>query len=201
MTIPIAFLIIASLVGWFIIGTKGNWFLKAFCTSASLYFVLSIAYTLPALYGWPSDDPLPNKFEIYYVLVKEPNKVNGDDGEIYFWVREIEDLSQDNKDEEEGISSYLIPLYEDKSGPRGYRVPYSTELHKRAEQIAKDLAEGKRMMGTNNGKGGGKKGGKEGEGQQTGGKGQQNGNGGGGSFSNSPEISFQELPPPSLPEK
>jgi|LUMV01.1.fsa_nt_gb hypothetical protein len=190
MSIALAFLVISSLILWFVIGSKGMWGIKAVTISAALYFCLSIGMSLENLAGWPSIQGLPEEFRVYWIVVQEPDKKSGDKGAIFVWVKDTDPKEQ----EDEG---WLVSFYSNnRSEPRAYQLPYSRELHEDAEEAIKTIRAG--------GKVGGKKGGEEGEGDgegEGGGKKGQDGNKGGGSLSDFSGIIFHELPPSKLPEK
>jgi len=172
MTIIPTFILLGGLILWFVIGTKGYWPLKMVLITMTLCFSLLLSRTMEDVRGWPTDDELPNKFRVHWLVIKEPNKADHNEkGGIYLWVT---DLAGDGKQ------------------PRAYRSEYSREKHEDAQKALKMIMEGKSVMGRRGGKGDGKGKGK--------GEGQGNGNGGG-SLSNSPEIIFHELPPSKLPEK
>ena len=177
MTIIPTFILLGGLILWFVIGTKGYWSLKMVLITMTLCFSLLLSQTMKDVRGWPTDDELPNEFNVHWVVIKEPSKTDHNDkGGIYLWVT---DLSGDGRQ------------------PRAYKSEYSREKHDDAQKALEMIMGGKKV--------GGRRGDGEGDGDgdsEGGQKGQGEGNGtGGGSLSNSPEIIFHELPPPKLPEK
>ncbi|MEE2778434.1 MAG: hypothetical protein VYE73_16910 [Acidobacteriota bacterium] len=57
--------------------------------------VVSVLYVgtylgLRSMEGWPTTDVLPEHFRLYWVAVDEPVKQTGQEGAIYFWVRELD---------------------------------------------------------------------------------------------------------------
>ena len=205
MTIPLAFFTLTALVLWFIIGAKGHWALKAFIILLTLHISLSVGMSIPNFSGWPSDDPLPAKFLVHWIIIKEPDKTGGDKGNIYIWAT---NLSGEQEKKVEGWKQYLLSFgVQDFTEPRSYRTPYTRAGHERGEGALTKIKNGEPVMGQNNGKGGKGKGGKgkgDGKGKGKGkgsGKGSKGGGKGGGSFSNSDDISFHDLRDTILPEK
>jgi len=205
MTIPLVFFAIASLVLWFIIGSKGYWALKAIVIFLTLYLCVSVGMSIPNFAGWPSSDPLPEKFLVHWIVIKEPDKVTKDDGHIYIWST---NLSGEIKKEDGGWQQYLLSFgVQDLTEPRAYRMPYTREAHERSNGALTKLKNGELVMGRNNGKKGNSKGKGKGKGNGKGdGKGKEQGDGkgggkGGGSFSRSDDISFHDLPDTILPDK
>lgn len=197
--IPLAFIIIATLTLWVIIGSKGWWWLKGLIVVVVLFFSISLWHSLNSLQGWPTDEKLPQKFEIKWITVKEPNMHTGEKGEIIVWAMNL------TKEYNES----LIPKLHNKeeSGePRLHRLPYSRNLHEQAMKIQKQIAGGGKFYGEmkenemqgegQNGQGNGRNQGQgkgKGKGQSREGKGSQLGDG---SLSQEQEFIFHELPPP-----
>jgi|TARA_R100000808_G_scaffold3827_2_gene13124 hypothetical protein len=189
MILTIAFVLLAAIILWFVIGSKGQWHLKALCIALTLYFSLCLSQSLHDVAGWPSSDELPDKFEIHWGLIQEPDKVTGEEGRIYLWL---------TPKEEEEDSGWILSFYDAITDtPRVYSIPYSRENHGKVEGAVEGIKQGQRMQG---GKGDGEGDG-EGENGEKGGDGQEGKGSGGGSISRSPELYFGPLPPPKLPEK
>ena len=194
MTLTIAFVLLTAIILWFVIGSKGQWFLKASCIALTLYFSLSLSQSLHDVAGWPAAEQLPDKFEIHWGLVEEPDKATGKKGRIYLWLTPEADKED---------SSWFMSFYESESGsPRVYSIPYSRDNHEKVEGTVEAIKQGQRMQGgVGEGKGEGDGKGGDGKGGKTQGQGEGKGDGGSGSMSRSPELYFGPLPPPKLPEK
>jgi hypothetical protein len=76
--------------------------------------------------GWPSHDQLPSEFVLIASEIVEPNKQTGDDGVIYWWVRDRSDLS--------------LP-------PRVYQLPYQSAMHEQGEQVLEEQQKGSVYIG------------------------------------------------------
>lgn len=196
--IPLTFIIITALILWAIIGGKGWWWLKAIMVIGTFLFGVVLWHSLETLEGWPTEEPMPEKFEIKWIVVEEPNMKTGEKGEILVWSK---NMTEDYK-----TASSPIPLLHNKEqsdDPRLHRLPYSREMHKQAQDIQKKIAFGGKYYGEmkdgkmkgkgeGNGKAGNGKGKGEGQGNgKTGGK-----KGDGGSLSQEQDPIFHELPPP-----
>ena len=195
MSIALTFFIISSLLLWIVIGSKGHWGLKAVTIAFVLYFCLSINISLSNLLGWPSDQSLPEKFQVHWIEIKEPNKRTGDKGCVYVWATS----SAGEHHEEDGWRTLFVYFQNyDPTEPRAYRLNYSRELHERSQEAVGKIKNGEGVGGKNNGQGKGKG---EGDGKGKGNGDGKNGQKGGGSLSNSDDIIFHELPPSKLPDK
>ena len=191
--IELGFVLIAALVLWFIIGSKGHWLSKAIVIFSSLYFCLSVGFSIKDYMGWPTEEGLPDKFVVHWIVIEEPDKQTGDKGSVYIWINPL----SETKNNYETWEDYLLSFYNGQSKPRSYQMPYSKDLHERAQGAIEMLKRGQRVGGLN---GNGKKGeGKKGEGKVQGNN--QDGGSGGGSLTKNGGIMFHQLPPTRLPDK
>lgn len=193
--IPVAFTIIAALTLWVIIGSRGWWWVKMGVATLAIFFSISLWHSLSGLEGWPTDQSMPQKFEIKWIVVEEPNNKTSTKGQILVWARNLEPMSGEKSN---------IPILHNKNKsnePRIHRLPYSREMHQQAIKIQKRIGSGGKFFGEmkkgegmkEQGKGNGKRSGREGEGI---GEGK-----GAGSLSNEQLPIFHELPPPYFPQK
>ena len=200
--IPLAFIIFITLILWFIIGTKGQWWLKIFAITISLYASLGIWQSTTGILGWPTVERMPQKFQIHWIVIDEPPNHNCSEksscevckskGSIYVFA---EDLCP--KKEKSFMDLVMLKLSEAQESPRLYKMPYSKSLHKKADQINKLIRKGGKYFGTLGGEG-------DGKGDKGPGMGKKPGNGkkgGGFDFSMEQEPMFYDLPPPKFPEK
>ena len=77
---------------------------------------LGVSYlSTTGLIGWPSEARVPERFQLHWATVVEPDKLNGVPGSIYLWIEGL--------DETKDVAGM----------PRAYRVPYSRELAARID--------------------------------------------------------------------
>lgn len=105
--------------------TDYHWGIKSGMVGIASLFYLITLKTLPGFYGWPTLDPLPQKFRLLGHEVQEPANETAK-GAIYIW-----------------ISS---PDF-DKSSPRAYQLPYHPELHTRLTAAQKRIQFGHTLVG------------------------------------------------------
>ena len=79
------------------------------------------------LSGWPSPDPLPERFALLAAVIDEPTTKSA--GGLYVWVNAIENGK---------------PVTQ----PRAYRLPYSKDLHSLLNEGLKKARQGVSQMGT-----------------------------------------------------
>lgn len=187
--IPVAFTIIAALTLWVIIGSRGWWWVKMGVATLAIFFSISLWHSLEGLEGWPTDQSMPQKFEIKWIVVEEPNNKTGEEGQILVWARDLEPMLKEK-------SNIPILHNKDKSNePRLHRLPYTREMHEQAVKIQKKIGAGGKFFGEIKGKG--IKGQNKGKGKGRSGAEGKNG----GSLSNEQLPIFHELPPPYFPQK
>jgi len=143
----VSFVFVAAILLWFVIGSKGKWLVKAICI-ASLAVLSVLNWTsINSMLGWATSDVLPEKFEVLWVVIKEPSNAQEKKGGIFILVRDI------NAKDKEGFSLFDK---KDLQEPRLHSSEYSPKKHKQGQAILDQLKKGKRVYGTSKKKGDGK---------------------------------------------
>ena len=81
------------------------------------------------LVGWPSADPLPDAFRVLWISIEDPDKVGGEPGSIYYWVRELDTA---------GLAA---------GPPRAFAVPWGEEDAEAAQAALDAMEEGETFDG------------------------------------------------------
>lgn len=206
LAIPLGFVLLAAILLWGIIGSKGYWWLKLCAISFVMFFGVSLWYSMNTYLGWPSRAEMPPKYMVYWAYVQEPSKRDNDEGAIFFMVRHLE---EDKKND----ALYALQYQGNNKDPRLYRLEYTRDLHQQVNQMLAGIKKGQVFIGGKNapkgqgqGQGKGKGNGKEGQGRGHGPgyKGEGKGNGKNGAFSfsyRSRDQYIYPLPPPKIPDK
>ena len=186
IALPILLLALGGLTFWLLTESSLKWYFKAACISAFCIFTIIFWGTLNTFLGWAAKgDDVPEKVLIHWVIVKEPNKLLGYEGQIYVL------LESAKKDD----ANFLLKFFGHSSGrkvePRLYGLAYNRELHERIEgEILPRLRQGQPVVG------------KLTKGARRGDEGENKGkNKGSGSESQSQEWQFHELLPSDFHEK
>lgn len=191
LAIPLAFILLAALMCWQIIGTKGSWRAKLAAIILVPAFGLAVWASMPSYFGWPTTAGLPDKGLFVWADVREPDQRTGDKGVIYVWLVPMDD-APDGKNP----LGYAKP----KGAPRAYRLPYSRRSHEMLERAKRSTASGHQVViePTENGEEG-----EEGEGSDGDSAGSEQGSGRPGTGTQGDDIGIRayELPPPSMPPK
>jgi len=207
MSIVLVFVGLSLLILWFIIGSKGSWWIKAAVITLTVHLCLSIGMSLPDFAGWPSKASIPPKFVVHWLVVQEPDKHRNVEGLIYMWATALptDNTASLSNNVKSGWRRLFISLVStDKIIPRAYEMPYSKGSHEAANDVLTRIKKGQTVIGTSDkakgGSGGDNKQGKTKEG--SGHIGDKKGTGESkGGFSLSDDVIFQDLPKPILPDK
>ena len=133
------YVLLIGMLGWFVIGAKGKWWIKGTMIALSLWFGLTLFYTVHNFMGWPTLEQInKERSQILHFQIREPSKKYDDVGAIYLWVRI---LRSEEEPEAKTFQELMNPmtwfLYTDKRAPRAYKLPYTKETHKQLEELTK----------------------------------------------------------------
>lgn len=123
-----AYVLIALLLLSINLYSKWSWRVKTLTVIAVSAFYLITYFSIPPLLGWPTDQALPERFNLVAIYVDEPNKITGEPGEIYLWVADMKHGPGHDK-------------------PRAYRVPFSVALHTKVVEAGVKLRKGLPQLG------------------------------------------------------
>jgi hypothetical protein len=185
IALPILLLVFGGLTFWLLTESSLKWYFKTACISAFCIFTVIFWSSIGSFLGWPaSEDDLPKKVLIHWVIIKEPNKFTKFDGAIYV-------LSESAEEDDSNFILKFFGYKKNKIEPRLYKLSYSRELHEELEKgVIPRLRKGQPVMGKLS--------------KEEGGMGKNKGKGenkGGGSESQNQEWHFHELLPSDIREK
>ncbi len=134
-------------------------------------------YGYQDLLGWATPDSMPEEFRVHWITLDDPDKVTGEPGAIYFWVRELDAAG--------------FPV----GAPRAHKIPWDEESAEAAEEALARMDEGELLNGRLS-KGALDEENSVIEGADYAGDPTISGDGG-----DRPTFEFSRVPPPSLPPK
>ncbi len=105
-----AYILVAVLLLSVNLYSRWSWQVKAMMIIITSAFYVVSYFSFPPLLGWPTDQKLPSHFRLLASEVQQPDKLTGEEGSIYLWLKEVEDITSSVK-------------------PRAYILPYSSLLH------------------------------------------------------------------------
>lgn len=105
-----------------------SWPVKAATIVITSLFYLIAYFSIPPMLGWPTSAELPQKFKLNAIHVVQPDKLTNEDGIIYLWLTEIDDL--------EAVGT-----------PRSHELPYSDPLYKAVNKARIKMKKGIEQLG------------------------------------------------------
>ena len=135
MTLPLigvglSYAVLAVLLLSLNLASRWHWGIKASAIAlTTAFFGISYA-SITGLVGWPAGARLPERFQLDWGTVVEPDKLNGAPGAIYLWVETIDENN--------------LPA----GVPRAFRVLYSRELAERVGHARERIEQGIDQAGT-----------------------------------------------------
>jgi hypothetical protein len=129
LAVSIAYVVMAVLVLAVGLTSRFVWWLKAGAIVVASAFFIEIFFASKGLLGWPGTGALPQRFQLLWSRVIEPDPKMSAKGAIYLWVEEVD---------ENNVPSGL---------PRSYRLPYSVKLADRALKARDEIMAGNPQEG------------------------------------------------------
>lgn len=125
-----SYVIIAVLLLSFNIGPRWAWWVKGTgIVVTSAFFAVSY-YSIIGMMGWPVEARMPERFQLLWGRINEPDKLLNTPGAIYLWAEELDEMN--------------IP-----SGiPRAYKLPYTQPLDTGITDAMDMIAMGQEIGGT-----------------------------------------------------
>lgn len=121
----VAYILVAVLVlSLNVSTTRWRWWVKAGAITFTGVYFLGVAYFTHGLLGWATDDRLPERFQLLWGKVVEPEKYTGKEGFIYLWV--------------EALDEFNLP----SDIPRNYKVPYDDDLAQKVLEATGKIKQG-----------------------------------------------------------
>ena len=124
-----AYVVIGVLLLAMGLGSRFSWWVKAAAIVVTSAFFVEAFFATKGLLGWPGTGPLPERFQLLWVRVVEPDNRAGDRGAIYLWIEEVDENNVPG-----GV-------------PRAYRLPYSRPLADRSAAARDEIMRGRPQQG------------------------------------------------------
>src|SRR3989442_11110260 len=116
LAISAAYVIIGVLLLTVSLRSSFAWWVKAAAIVVTSAFFVEAFFSTKSLLGWPRSGQLPNRFQLLWVRVVEPDRLSSHPGAIFLWVEEV-----DENNVPDGV-------------PRSFRMPYSRPLADRSSK-------------------------------------------------------------------
>ncbi len=141
-----SYVVLAALLLSINLWARVRWWIKASVTVVVTVFFFVSFVSVEALLGWPTDQKLPDRFELVYAKIVEPNPESQNPGAIYVWAMALPGSGPVDEDD-----IYTPGVIDTRSVPgrmpRAYRLPYSRGLHKKVFDARMKVIEGVAQIG------------------------------------------------------
>ena len=111
---------LAVMVGVTLAAHRARFIARAVVCVAAPALAFAVYFAAQPPTGWPAAASPPKQAQFQWAVVREPDQLSGDRGEIDLW---------------------LTPP--DYSRPRSYRLPYSRQTHKQVEAALREVKQGR----------------------------------------------------------
>jgi hypothetical protein len=125
-----SYVVIAVLLLSLNLASRWHWGIKAGAIVITIGFFGVSYVSIGELIGWPSEARMPERFQLHWATVREPDKLNGLPGSIFLWLEALDENS--------------MPA----GTPRAFRVPYSRALADRIGRAKERIEQGADQAGT-----------------------------------------------------
>ena len=141
IALPILLLVFGGLSFWILTESNVKWYIKTACIATFCAFTIIFWTTIDTFLGWPANqDDMPEKILIHWVIVKEPNKIDGFEGSIFILLETMEEIKANKV-------AKFFGYGKDRMEPRLFGLDYNRELHEQLEKIKNKLKNGQPVVG------------------------------------------------------
>ena len=130
LAIAAAYVAIGVLLLIMAIRAPVRWRWKAAAIIVSTFFFIDVFFETRGLLGWPGVGRLPDRFQLLWVRVVEPDLRTSEPGAIYMWVEEVDENN--------------VPL----GVPRSFQLPYRRALAEKSSKARDQIMQGNPQEGT-----------------------------------------------------
>ncbi len=127
LTLVLSLAALAALCTFALLWSRWPSWLKGLLVIAVTAFIFWAHQAVHGMWGWPSTDPMPERFVLLAAVIEEPSKTGP--GALYIWVNALENSKP-------------------ASQPRAYRLPYAKDLHALLNEGMKKVRQGVSQVGS-----------------------------------------------------
>ncbi|MCC6736535.1 MAG: hypothetical protein IT534_10480 [Bauldia sp.] len=129
LTTVAAYVAIAILLLSLNLTSRWRWWIKGAAIVITGAFFAASYFAIVGMFGWPTEERLPERFSLIATHVEEPDRFIGTDGAVFLWVRRIDDNN--------------VPV----GPPRSYQIVYTEPLAEAADDAQERLDAGETVEG------------------------------------------------------
>lgn len=142
VALPLLLLTFGGLTLWLLTESQLKWYFKTACIGTFCIFTIVFWSTIDSFLGWPaSENDMPEKVLVHWIVIKEPNKYTQSDGAIYVLLESAEEVQM-------SAVAKIFGYNKDKIEPRLYQLTYSRNLHEHLQKgLIEQLKKGQPVVG------------------------------------------------------
>lgn len=146
MELVAAYVLLAALLLSITIWNRVRWWIKAATIVITCGFFFISFLSVRQILGWPTNSGLPDRFELIWAFVEEPDETARTAGGVYVWAMTLPGSGSVDPAEvhQPGVIDTRI-----KRGqlPRAYKLPYTRYAHEDVEKAITKMVDGVRQIG------------------------------------------------------
>jgi len=141
-----AYVVMAGLLLSIAIWNRLRWWIRAGSIVITFGFFFVTFMSVRHMLGWPTAEQLPDRFELLWAFVQEPDEATRYPGAIYVWAMKLagEGAIEEAEVYTPGAVDTRVAVAQ---MPRAYRLPYDRSSHKDVHDAVINLMEGTRQIG------------------------------------------------------
>ena len=129
LAISVAYVVVGVLLLAMSLTSRLAWWVKALAIVVTSFFFVGVFFATKSLLGWPTAGALPDRIQLLWVRVVEPDPKTADPGAIYLWIEEVDENN--------------VP----SGRPRSHRLQYLRPLADRAIKARDEIVRGNPQQG------------------------------------------------------
>ncbi len=141
-----AYVVVAALLLSVVIWNRQRAWIRGLAIAVTFVFFFVTWTSVRNLLGWPTEQAMPDRFEILFATIQEPDEVTRTPGAIYVWAWE---LPGDGPVAAGDI--YDPARFDTRVGsgqmPRAYMLPYDRPTHREVQEAMVKIVQGTRQVG------------------------------------------------------
>jgi hypothetical protein len=141
-----AYVLLAAILLSIAIWNRVRWWIRAGTIVVTFGFFFVTYVSVKNLLGWPTSELLPDRFEIIYAIIREPDEVTRSPGAIYVWAMTLP--GEGPVDEADIYNPAVLDTrVQPDQMPRAYRLAYDRMAHKLVNEAIIQITQGVRQIG------------------------------------------------------
>lgn len=136
--ISICFTIFVLVLAWVFFITEGRLKTKLIASATLVFLSVNLAFSFGSFMGYPTKEKWTDNSQVLWAIVREPNLYSGDEGAVYFWLKEP-------KGEYTFDPLRIFKFVNESMDPRAFVLPYTKQNQSMGQQAQNAIREGKEV--------------------------------------------------------